>query len=173
MTRLRLGEIARVSRGLSTGNALLYIMTREKAKTHKLLSFVRPIITSAREFPITGPAIVQDNPKVKVILLTNTNEINANPALQNYLGTAPPCRLSSSSTDAAPILATYVGIPRFVANPDSLLVNNSLYKVKPFKEMDPEEIRLLVDSLNLAVANLPKQRYAERWTPTQVESLVI
>ena len=148
-------------------------MTREKATEHNLLLFVKPVITSVRDLPQIGESVVKDVPALKVILRPSIHEINAHPEIRRYLGTAIPKAAVPRPSTLAPIVATYVGIPRFVANPDGLIVTNALYKVIPRREMSQGETRSLVDRLNLAVANLPKPRYAERWTPKQMESLVL
>lgn len=167
---MKLGDIAHVDRGISTGNRKLFIMTRADAKARGFEQFVRPVLNSARDFPKTGPAVVHDSPGREVVLLASARDVEQHPALRKYLGAVLP-RVAIARP--APIAATYTGVPRFVANPDGLVITNSLYRLTPRQSMSGEEIQNLVDRLNAAMAKRPASRFAERWTPRQMEALDI
>ena len=69
---------------------------------------------------------------------------------------------------------TYVGTPRFAANPDGLVVTNSFYTVTPRQPLTAKEVAALVERLNAAaVKSVRKGQYAERRTPRQMETLEV
>lgn len=167
---MKLGDIARVDRGISTGNHKLFIMSRQDAAERGLDRFVRPVLNSAREIPKSGRAIVRDHPNREVVLLASARDVEDHAVLRNYLGDVAP-RISMPRS--APIAVTYTGVPRFVENPDGLVITNSLYRVTPRHPMKQEEIAALVERLNTAMARRPTSGFAERWSPRQLESLEI
>lgn len=167
---MKLGEIARVARGVVTGNSKLFIMTRSEAAERHLERFVKPVLGGTSAFPKDGKPVVHDNPDRKVVLIANAREVAEFPALRAYLGENAP-RLAA--VRIAPIAATYVGIPKFVANPDGLVITNALYTVTPRQTMSAKEIVALVERLNGAMKIFPKPRVAERFTPRTLESLDI
>ncbi len=167
---MKIGEIAHVDRGISTGNRGLFIMTPAEARSRGVEKFVRPVLNSAREFPRSGRAAVYSNPDREVVLLASSRDCEEHAALRDYLGEVGP-RVSIART--APIAAAYTGVPRFVENPDGLIITNSLYRVTPRQPMTPKEIQDLVVRLNTAMASRPAPRNAERWTPRGMESLEI
>ncbi len=167
---MRLGEIARVARGAVTGNRALFIMTRVRAKEFGLEPFVKPILAGAREIPKSGSPIARDHPDREVILVASRRDVEEHPALRAYLGHVAP-RLAN--VRAAPIAATYVGVPRFVANPDGLVVTNALYTLTPRQNLSPPAILMLVERLNRVTAAWPRLRHAERLSPRQFEALEI
>lgn len=167
---MKLGEIVRVARGVVTGNSKLFIMTRSEASERKLDRFVRPVLGGSSAFPKDGKPIVHDSPERKVVLIAGAHEISEFPALRSYLGDNAP-RLAT--VRIAPIAVTYVGAPRFVANPDGLVITNALYTVTPRQSMSPKEILTLVERLNAGMKKLPQQRFAERYTPRSLEAIEI
>jgi hypothetical protein len=167
---MKLGEIARVARGIVTGNHKLYVMTREEAKVRDLEQFVKPVLGGSVAFPKIGAPIVRDSPDRHVLLVASARDVNEFPALRAYLGGAAP---RVATVRLAPIAATYVGVPRFVANPDGLVITNSLYTVTPRKKMTAEEIVSLVEQLNAAMSKLPKSLSGGRYTPRTLEAIEI
>jgi len=163
---MKLGEVARVSRGLVTGNSKLFVMSREKARRRGLDRFVRPVIAGAREIRATTE--VRDSSDRLVVLLATPRDVETYPALRDYLGDTIP-RIGTSGT--APIVATYVGVPHFAANPDGLVVLNSLYRVNPRTTLSPGEIGDLVAKLNVAAAKWPTSRLTSRRSPAEFEAL--
>lgn len=167
---MKLGEIAHVDRGISTGNSALFIMTRARAHEYGLENFVRPVLNSVRDFPKSKPAVVHDHPDREVVLIASARDCAQHAALRAYLRGAVP-RVAIVRT--SPIAASYTGVPRFVENPDGLVITNSLYRVTPRPPMNKDEIHALVERLNTAMERRERARYAERWTPRQMESLEI
>ena len=167
---MKLGEIARVARGIVTGNRSLYIMTRAEAKERGLEQFVKPVLGGATAFPKSGKPVVRDSPDRLVLVIATTRDVDDFPALRAHFGETSP---KVASVRVAPIAATYVGVPRFVSNPDGLVITNSLYTVTPRKSMNQKDIAALVDRLNVAMARLPKKGYAGRYTPKSLEALEI
>jgi hypothetical protein len=167
---MKLGEIARVARGIVTGNRKLYIMTREEAKERDVEQFVKPVLGGSTAFPKTGKPVVRDSPDRHVLLVTSARDVNEFPALRAYLGDVAP---KVASVRIAPIAATYVGVPRFVANPDGLVITNSLYTVTPRKKMTAKEIVALVEQLNAAMSKLPRALFGGRYTPRTLEAIEI
>ncbi|MGH7660295.1 MAG: hypothetical protein ACRENA_05165 [Vulcanimicrobiaceae bacterium] len=167
---MKLGDIANVGRGISTGNRALFIMTRRQARDHELENFVRPVLNSVRDFPKSGRAVVHDHPDRQVVLIVSARDCEQYTAVRTYLRDVVP-RVSIVRT--SPIAASYTGIPRFVENPDGLVITNSLYRVTPRHSMSTEQIRDLVARLNAAMGRRSPAQRAERWTPRQMESLEI
>lgn len=167
---MTVGELVRVARGVSTGNKALYTMTRAEAKERGLEAFVKPLLGGARELPEEGKAVVHDHADRMVVLMASRRDVDQHPALAAYLGNAEP---KFSQVQPAPIAATYVGIPRFVANPDGLIITNSLYTATPRKNLNAKEIAALVERLNNAAAKLPKPRFAARYSPRALEALSV
>lgn len=167
---MKLGEIAHVDRGISTGNRKLFVMARSEAQARSLEQFVRPVLNSSRDFPKSGRAVVRDNPGREVVLLASVHDVEKHTALRDYLGNTVP-RIATART--APIVATYTGSPRFAENPDGLVVTNSLYRVTPRQPMSTLEIQELVKRLNAAMSRRPASLTGERWTPRQMEDLEI
>ena len=167
---MKLGELARVARGVTTGNSALFIMTRAQARKVGIESFTRSVIRGSRSFPKDGPPIIYDNPEHEVIVIVSKRDVEEHPKLRAYLGDASP-RLASVQT--APIAASYVGIPRFVANPDGLVITNGLFSVTPRQRMAAEEVSTLVERLNTAAARLGKPHGAQRFTPRSLEQIEI
>ncbi len=167
---MKLGEIARVARGVVTGNSKLYIMTRDEARERDLEAFVKPVLGGSTAFPKDGKPVVRDTLERRVILVANARDIQDFPALRAYLGDVAP---RVASVRVAPIAATYVGVPRFVANPDGLVVTNSLFMVTPRQNMIAKDILALVERLNAATAKLRSSQLAARYTPRTLESLEV
>ena len=167
---MKLGEIARVSRGVATGNRALFVMTREQAKERGIEAFVKPLLGGATGLRKEGEPIARDHPGRQVIIIASRRDVEDNEALKNYLGDVQP---RFASVRPAPIAVTYVGIPRFIANPDGLVITNSLFAVNPRQQMSPEEILALVERLNTATAKWPKPRFAERYSPRQLEAVEV
>jgi hypothetical protein len=167
---MKLGEIARVARGVVTGNRSLFILSRADARTLGLESFAKPVLASTRDFPKDGQAVVRDNPEREVVIIATRRDVEEHAALRAYLGQTAP---KIGTFRPAPIAATYVGVPRFVANPDGLVITNALYTVTPRQSMTAEEILALVDQLNAAMSKRAKPRLAERFTPRELEGVGI
>ena len=165
-----LGDIARVTRGVVTGNAAMFIMSRERARDLGIERFTKPVIAGARAIPDTSPPIIRNSPSTSVVLLASRRDVEEHAELHAYLGSVAP-RLAS--VRISPIAASYVGVPRFVANPDGLVITNALYAVTPRQEMSPKDILALVERLNDAMKKLPRTIYATRRTPRELESVKI
>ena len=167
---MKLGQIARVARGVVTGNRQLYIMMREQAKKRGLERFTKPVLGGSTAFPKAGDAVVHDTPERLVMLVASSRDVEEFATLRDYLAGASP---KVATVRPAPIAASYVGIPRFVANPDGLVITNSLFTVTPRETLTPQEIVALVDRLNAAAAKLPKERYSSRYTPRSLEQMEV
>lgn len=167
---MKLGEIARVARGCVTGNRALFIMSRAEAQERGLERFVKPVLGGSAAFPKTGKPVVHDSPERKVLLIATKRDVEQFSALRAYLGDVQP---KLASVKAAPIAATYVGTPRFVSNPDGLVITNSLYTVWPRENLAPKDILAFVEQLNAAMGKLPTTRFASRYTPRELEALPV
>ena len=109
-------------------------------------------------------------PDRKVLLVATARDVDDFPALRAYLGAISP---KVASVRIAPIAASYVGVPHFVANPDGLVITNSLYTVTPRQNLSEKAIAVLVDRLNAAIAKQPRATVAVRYTPWSLEALEI
>jgi len=165
---MKLGEIARVARGVVTGNRDVFIMSRDRARELGIETFVKPILGGARDLPKGESQVARDDETRSVVLLASRRDVEQHPKLKAYLGELEP-RLAS--VRIAPIAATYVGIPRFVHNPDGLVITNALYTVTPRQNLSEKETLQLVDRLNRAMEKRKKTRFADRLTPRQFDAI--
>lgn len=165
---MTLGDVARVARGVATGNRSLFIMTREEAKQRGLERFARPILGSVRDFPRDGPYVVRDRADREVVIVASRRDVEEHASLRDYLDGVVP-RLAT--VRPAPIAASYVGIPRFVANPDGLIITNALYTVTPRQNMGAQEVLALVERLNRAMSHRARGHSSDRFTPRQLEAI--
>jgi hypothetical protein len=143
-------------------------MTRVQAKERGIEAFVKPILGSARNLPKGDLPTVHDDPKREVVLVASRRDVEGHAKLRAYLGDAVPRIANVRST---PIAVTYVGVPRFVANPNGLVVTNALFTATPRQSMTPKEVLALVKQLNAAMSRLPKARFAERRSPRAIEAI--
>jgi hypothetical protein len=167
---MKVGEIVRIARGVVTGNAALFIMTRARAKERGLEEFAKTIVAGKREFPTTGAQTIHDTPQRLVILIASRRDVEQHTGLREYLAGIEP---KLSTVRPAPIAVSYIGTPRFVANPDGLLITNALYTGTPRQNMTPREVLALVERLNAAMKKRPKGPPAERFSPRQLEQIDI
>ncbi len=167
---MKLGEIAHVSRGIVTGDRKVFVMTRDDAKERGIEAFVHPIVDGAREIPNSAHPVISSNSSRLVVLLATPNDVATIPALKAYLGDRTP---KVSSFKPSPIVVTYVGAPRFAENPENLVVLNSLYCVRPKKQLTPKELTELVQRLNTMSARLPVDRLASRRSPSDFDAFDI
>ena len=167
---MKLGEIARVARGVVTGNRTIFIMSRTRARELGIESFVKPILGGVRDLPKDDAQVARDDETRDVVLLASRRDVEGHPKLKAYLGTHEP-RLAN--VRIAPIAASYVGTPRFVFNPDGLVITNSLYTVTPRQDLSETEIIALVARLNRAMKKRPKTRFSEHLTPRQFDVIEI
>jgi hypothetical protein len=165
---VRLGEIARVTRGVVPGNRPLLVMSRAEAAARGIEGFVRPILGGARDLPKNGMPVVRDHEAREVVIVATRRDVESHPKLREYLCDSAP---RIASVRPAPIAATYVGKPRFVANPDGLVVTNALYTVTPRRNMTPREILALVQRLNAAALRIGESVKTQRYTPRSLESM--
>lgn len=163
---MKLGELVRVNRGVATGNAGLFVMSRKLATERHIEAFVRPVISGASE--VKAADVIHDHPDRSVVLLATPRDVEAHPALGAYLnGTIPRV----GSTGPSPIVATYVGVPHFAANPDELVVLNNLFRVTPRVALRPKELFELVARLNHAARAWKTNVHTNRWTPSEFHVL--
>jgi hypothetical protein len=163
---MKLGEIARVARGVVTGNRNVFIMTRARSHELGIEAFVKSILGGARDFPTGDSQEARDDESRNVVLLASRRDVEQHPKLKAYLGELEP---KLASVRIAPIAATYVGIPRFVHNPDGLVITNALYTVTPRQNLSEKETLQLVHRLNSAMQKRKKTRFAERLNPRQFD----
>ena len=142
-------------------------MTRAQAGERGLEAFVRPVIASARDLPRADAPIVRDSQNKLVVLIASKRDVEAHQHLREYLGSRVP---RIAAVNPPPIATTYVGVPYFVANPDGLVVTNSLYCVRPRQILSNSEVLSLVARLNSAAAKLTKKP-GLRYSPRSLEGL--
>lgn len=167
---MKLGHLVRIARGVVTGNASLFIITRSQAKEHGIEAFVKPILAGKREFPPSGTPIVRNSADRMVMLIASQRDVERNIKLEAYLGDVKP---KLATARPAPIAVNYVGRPRFIANPDGLLITNALYTATPLQNMSSAEVLKLVERLNRAMESLPTTRFVTRFSPRAMEQIEI
>ena len=167
---MKLGDIARVARGVVTGDKHAFIMSRTRARELGIEDFVRPVLGSTNDLPRSGSPVVRDHPQRDVILIASLHDVNRHSNLKNYLGDREP---KISNVRPAPIAASYTGVPRFAANPDGLVITNALYTVTPRQNLTDQETLHLVERLNRAMAKHPKSARASRLSPRQFDEIEI
>lgn len=102
--------------------------------------------------------------------VASRRDVEQHAGLRAYLAGVEP-RVANARS--APIAATYVGTPRFVFNPDGLVITNSLYTVTPRQKLSDRETLELVDRLNRAAEQWPRTRFLQRLSPRQFEAVDI
>jgi hypothetical protein len=167
---MKLGQLVRVARGVVTGNAALFVITRAQAKEHGIEAFVKPILAGKREFPTSDPAVIRNSSDRMVMVIASQRDLEQNPELRAYLRDVRP---KLATARPAPIAVNYVGRPRFIANPDGLLITNALYTATPLQNLTSAEILKLVERLNRAMEALPKTRFVTRFSPREMEQIEI
>lgn len=167
---MKLGEIARIARGVTTGNREIFIMSRTRARDLGIEAFVKSVLTGVRSIAKDGPQMARDNDRREVVLLASRRDVESHERLRAYLGEHRP-RLAN--VRIAPIAATYTGIPRFISNPDGLVVTNALYTVTPRQDLTDNEVLMLVERLNRAMAGRKDGDFGRRMTPRQFDAIDI
>jgi predicted RNA methylase len=161
-TRVPLGKIARVHRGVVTGANDFFVMTRARAKERGLQNCVRPVLTRAEDV-LTSGGVVRDTPQRKVMLYPPDRMTAADRrALNKYIEAGEAAGLhmryvpshrtpwwKPQVLPAPPIVATYMArqAPAFALNPDGLVFLNVIHGLYPMRPLSDEQLRLLVDAL--------------------------
>lgn len=167
---LNLGGYARVSRGITTGNKKLFVMTLAGAKKRGVERFVRPILDGSASVPRHAPFNVIQSEQRHVVILATPEDVASNKALSDYLRGVKP---RVAAFEAAPIVATFVGIPRFAANLDDFVVPNTLYCIRPREKWSHAEILASVELLNAAAKHAFGARSALRLSPSELAAMEI
>lgn len=166
----RLGEIARVHRGLVTGANDFFILSRDRAAELGISAWCRPAIVGADEI-LSSNGIIRDAPERRLLLdVPPSINRSAHPELDAYLrrgeeahGDRPPIdsRYIPSHRHPwwflghwrpAPIVVSYMARrpPRFALNPDGLAIVNVAHGIYPKRALSPDELKALVVRLNEA-----------------------
>jgi len=190
---IRLGDIARVHRGVVTGSNKFFVMPRAEAHSLGLAKYVKPVIHSAREVLESEGSIV-DTTERWVLLDPPPLDLSdpVNSALRRYVeggekGVAGGYICSHrrpwwkvGAKPPPPIVATYMARqpPMFALNRDGLAILNVLHGIYPLSPMPPARLADLVSYLNQNRSSFRGlgRTYAgglEKFEPSELESIPV
>ncbi|HXM55450.1 MAG TPA: hypothetical protein VOB72_08670, partial [Candidatus Dormibacteraeota bacterium] len=196
--QVRLGSLARVSRGIATGANRFFVMTRERAAELGIGAWCRPVVTDAREI-LDAAGVVRDTPDRRVLLCLPADlDRHRHPAVDAYLRTGETAQDGGHPVSAgylcahrrpwfalgdprpAPILASYMARqpPRFARNPDGLLHLNIAHGLYPRRAMSAGDIERLAGRLDagrdgFAGQGRTYQGGLEKFEPREMEALLV
>jgi tRNA1(Val) A37 N6-methylase TrmN6 len=161
-TRIPLGSVARVHRGIVTGANEFFVMTRARAKELGLQNCVRPVLTRAEDVLSSG-GVVRDSPHRKVMLCPPDRMTAADRrSLNRYIADGEAAQIHKRYVPShrnpwwrpqvlppPPIVATYMArqAPAFALNPDGLVFLNVIHGLYPLRPLSDEQMRLLAEAL--------------------------
>ena len=192
-TAIPLRDLFRVHRGIATGDNSFFVMTAEDAKERRLLPWMRPVLTRAKEV-MDAKGNVRRGPQTKMILaLSKTADLDDPDCapLREYLAQGEvrgvPNRYLCAhrrpwwwlgDREPAPIVATYMARrpPAFAQNPDRLLNLNVIHGLYPTKPLDDSLLHEVVKNLNAQRERLRGQGRVyqgglEKFEPRELEAV--
>lgn len=186
---VRLGEIARVHRGIVTGANKFWVRKPEDAEGLGV-----PVVAHAREISSLDGSI--DDPSRLSVLIALPNDLNTLDGRQRrtaqriieeglrlgidqgYTAKARKHWWSIPIRGAAPILMTYMGRkpPTFVSNPKGCRNLNVIHGIYPKAKMSSGAISALVEYLNSEAACVEGRTYAGglmKLEPKEAEKIIV
>jgi len=167
---VKLGDVARVHRGIVTGGNDFFVLSRHQAEGLGLLRFCRPAITRAKEiFDAAGSGVIRrgENTKLVVDIPADIDRSvfervdaflrrgeaaldGVRPVSEGYIcgHRRPWWRLGIGSPP--PIVASYMArqAPAFALNPDGLIPLNIAHGIYPLTPTSDDDLQRLVRNLN-------------------------
>ena len=192
---MRLGEFARVHRGIATGANDFFVMELGQARALGLQDFARPAVTAAKQIIHSGGRL--DGRGCKVLILLPKSLAGLSPvqrrAVDAYLeqGTQQGvpqrylCRHRSpwwylGEPNPPQIIASYMARrpPAFALNPQGLLILNIAHGIFPHHRAEDGTLAQLVGMLNAQAKTFVGngRRYQgglEKFEPREMEDLLI
>lgn len=191
---VRLGDIARVSRGTATGANSFFVISNDEASTRGLIAYTIPVLTSAKEVFEARGIIRADTikhrmlaPSADIDLASGKHEI-----LRSYLEYGKKLQVPDRylcrhralwwrvEVKRPQIVATYMArqAPAFALNPGRVAILNVIHGIFPKVSLDDEEIRGLVGYLNQHRENFRGagriyQGGLEKFEPGEMEDLPV
>lgn len=193
-----LRSVARVHRGVATGDNSFFVLSRQEAAARELLPWCRPAITRAEEI-LSADGIIRDSPERRLLLVAPRDvDRRAHPALDAYLRSGEQPRKGKSPVAAgylashrkpwwylgpvaAPaVVASYMArqAPAFAYNPDGLVLLNIAHGLYPHQPMSAAQLVSLVQQLNAARHTFSGhgrtyQGGLEKFEPREMEELAV
>jgi len=188
-----LSDIARVHRGVVTGNNRFFVLERARAKSLGIMEHCRPAVTSARQILSAGGVVRERDTTCVVLDLHADLDIDSHPELRAYLESGQELQVDRGYVAShrkpwwrigigkpAPIIASYMArqAPVFALNPDGLALINIAHGIFPHKAVAKKGLKALVHVLNSS-----RDRYRgsgrtyhgglEKFEPGEMEALPI
>lgn len=192
---VRLGELARVHRGIATGANEFFVMDRAEAKTRGLEACAKPVITAGRQILDADGPILAARCKVLIVLPKELDSLppKIGACARRYLteGEAEGvpgrylCRKRSpwwwlGNAEPPPIVASYMARrpPAFAVNREELLILNIAHGIFPREPLSRKQVTALVDMLNRCARTFVGngRRYQgglEKFEPREMEDLLV
>ncbi len=188
---VRLGEFARVHRGIATGANKFWVRTGDLDLDERLTV---PVVSHAREITSSKGAVLDPGRLARLIALPQDVEslrgrkardarrvITEGEKLgidKGYVASSRKCWWSIPLGDPAPILMTYMARrpPTFVANPGGIRSLNVVHGVYPMIELSEKALYGLVEYLNGHVSCGDGRTYCgglTKFEPREAESIIV
>ena len=193
-----LRSVARVHRGVATGDNGFFVLSRQEAAARELLPWCRPAITRAEEI-LSADGVIRDTPERRLLLVAPRDvDRRAHPALDAYLRSGeqprtgkPPVAEGYLASHRKPwwylgpvaapaIVASYMArqAPAFAYNPDGLVLLNIAHGLYPHQPLSAAQLMSLVQELNAARHTFSGhgrtyQGGLEKFEPREMEELSV
>lgn len=185
---VRLGDFARVHRGIVTGANKFWVRKPDAGPVEK---FTIPVVSHAREIMAGSPIVETAGLSRLVVLPESLDELTEDEADsirsfiaegerleidKGYVARSRKCWWSIPVGEPATILMTYMARrpPRFVANPNKVRSLNVVHGIYPTVELSERAINELVAYLNSSVSCSDGRTYSgglTKFEPKEVEAL--
>lgn len=189
---IRLGSLVRVHRGVATGANEFFVLKKQEAADRGLMAFCRPVLTRAEQVITSGGIIKHDSIQDYILDLPSVLPDSAE-TVRAYLAEGESRGIAArylcahrkpwwrlGLKEPPPIVVTYMArqAPVFALNQARASVLNVLHGLYPTTPMTEEELRLLVEYLNVhreEFRGLGRTYHGglEKFEPREVESLPI
>jgi hypothetical protein len=190
---VRLGDLARVHRGVATGANRFFVMRPEEARQLGLAAFARPVVSAAQQIIDSAGSMAPADYDVLVLLPRDVDGLpeprrqaarrfiergEREGIPQRYL-----CRHRApwwwlGEPRPAPIIASYMARrpPAFALNPQGLLILNIAHGIHPRQDLPRPRLEALAASLNQSACHFAGngRRYQgglEKFEPREMEDL--
>jgi hypothetical protein len=197
-TSVPLRSVARVHRGVATGDNGFFVLSRQEAAARELLPWCHPAITRAEEILSAG-GVIRNTPERRLLLVAPRDvDRRAHPALDAYLRSGeqprkgkPPVAEGYLASHRKPwwylgpvaapaIVASYMArqAPAFAYNPDGLVLLNIAHGLYPHRPLSAAQLVSLVQELNAARHTFSGhgrtyQGGLEKFEPREMEELAV
>jgi len=188
--RVTLGSIARVHRGVATGDNGFFVLPREQGRRLGLEPWLVPCVHRARILQECGGRLSAAHCSHGLLRLPD--ELPDSLELRSYLAHGESCGVPTRYLCAhrrswwrlggkppPPVVVTYMARrpPSFAVNPDGCALVNIAHGIYPREPMEPGRLEALVDWLNNHAHELTGHRSyhggLKKWEPSEMASVLV